>query len=61
MTKGYADMLERVEKKQSILDRYITQITENYEKQFTALNTALSAFKSTSAQLEKSLNLDNNN
>ena len=61
MTKGYEDMLVRVGKKQSILDRYVTQITENYEKQFTALNTALSAFKSTSAQLEKSLNLDNNN
>jgi flagellar hook-associated protein 2 len=59
MTKGYEDMLARVEKKQTALDRYVERITANYENQFTALNSALAAFKSTSAQLEKSLNLNN--
>jgi flagellar capping protein FliD len=45
-----------VTKKQADLDRYVERITANYENQFTALNSALAAFKSTSAQLEKSLN-----
>jgi flagellar hook-associated protein 2 len=56
MMKGYEDMLARVGKKQTLLDRYVERITANYESQFTALNSALAAFKSTSAQLEKSLN-----
>lgn len=56
IAKGYEDILARVTKKQADLDRYVERITANYEKQFTALNSALAAFKSTSAQLEKSLN-----
>jgi flagellar hook-associated protein 2 len=56
IAKGYEDILARVTKKQADLDRYVERITANYENQFTALNSALAAFKSTSAQLEKSLN-----
>lgn len=56
IAKGYEDILARVTKKQADLDRYVERITANYEQQFTALNSALAAFKSTSAQLEKSLN-----
>ena len=56
IAKGYEDILARVTKKQVDLDRYVERITANYENQFTALNSALAAFKSTSAQLEKSLN-----
>ena len=58
IAKGYEDILARVTKKQADLDRYVERITANYENQFTALNSALAAFKSTSAQLEKSLNLN---
>jgi flagellar capping protein FliD len=50
-------MLVRIDKKQSALDRYVERIKENYERQFAALNSALAAFKSTSSQLEQSLNL----
>jgi flagellar hook-associated protein 2 len=59
MTKGYEDTLVRVDRKQTALDRYVERITGNYERQFAALNSALAAFKSTSSQLEKSLNLKN--
>jgi flagellar capping protein FliD len=48
-----------VDRKQTALDRYVERITGNYERQFAALNSALAAFKSTSSQLEKSLNLKN--
>jgi flagellar hook-associated protein 2 len=57
MTKGHEDMLVRIDKQQSALDRYVERIKENYERQFAALNSALAAFKSTSSQLEQSLNL----
>lgn len=58
MSKSYQDRADRVSKKQAALDAYIERLTANYEKQFTAMNAALASFKSTSAQLEKSLNLN---
>jgi flagellar hook-associated protein 2 len=61
MSAGYEEKLTRIDKKQQALDSYILRITEQYDKQFSALNAALSSFKSTQSQLEKSLNLDNNN
>ena len=61
MTKSYEDILVRVNKRQTVLDSYVERLTQSYEKQFTALNNALANFKSTSSQLEKSLNLNNNN
>lgn len=59
MSKGYEEKLTRVDQKQQVLDRYIERIKEQYEKQFSALNAALSSFKSTQSQLERSLNFDN--
>jgi flagellar hook-associated protein 2 len=60
ITKSYEEMLIRVGKKQTDLDRYIERITAQYDDQFAALNSALAAFKNTSSQLEKALNLNRN-
>jgi len=61
MSKGYEGRIERIDKKQAALDAYIERVRAQYDKQFSALNAVLASFKNTSAQLEKSLNLNNNN
>ena len=61
MQKGFESRLTTVDKKQATLDRYIEKITAQYERQFTSLNAALSAFKNTQSQLERSLNLKTDN
>ena len=61
LSKSYEGRLSRLDKQQIALDSYIDRIRANYDKQFTALNSALAAFKNTSSQLEKSLNLNNKN
>ena len=60
MTKGFETRLSSVEKRQTNLDAYVERLTEQYDRQFTALNAALAAFKNTQSQLERSLNLNNN-
>ena len=47
------DSLKRIEKKQTELDLYVERITAQYEKQFTAMNTALANFKNTQSQLTR--------
>ena len=47
------DSLKRIEKKQTELDLYVERITALYEKQFTAMNTALANFKNTQSQLTR--------
>jgi len=61
MTKGFETRLTSVEKRQTSLDAYIERLTDQYDRQFTALNAALAAFKNTQSQLERSLNLKNDN
>jgi flagellar hook-associated protein 2 len=61
MESGFEGRLIRIDDKQVRLDSYVQRITAQYEKQFAALNAALSAFKNTQAQLQRSLNFDNNN
>jgi flagellar hook-associated protein 2 len=61
MTRAFDEKLSRVERKQSELDSYVERMTAQYEKQFSALNSVLAAFKDTQTQLERSLNLNNNN
>lgn len=61
MIKGYEQVLARVDKKQAVLDAYIDRLTQQYDRQFSALNSVLASFKSTQSQLEKSLNLKNDN
>jgi flagellar hook-associated protein 2 len=58
MSRNYQDKIGRIDKKQAALDSYIERVTAQYEKQFSALNAVLASFKSTSAQLEKSLDLN---
>jgi len=52
MTASFENRKVLVETKQSKLDKYIEGIQEQYEKQFSALNTVLSEFKSTSERLK---------
>ena len=47
------ETLKRIEKKQTELDLYVERITAQYEKQFTAMNSALASFKSTQSQLTR--------
>lgn len=61
ISTGYEAKIIQVDKKQQALDSYIERIKEQYDKQFSALNAALSSFKSTRSQLEKSLDFNNNN
>ena len=61
ITDGYEAKLDRVATKQTTLDAYIERLTAQYEKQFSALNSVLGSFKDTQKQLERSLNLNNNN
>ena len=61
MGRGYEGKIERIDKKQAALDAYIERVRAQYDKQFSALNAVLASFKNTSVQLEKSLNLNNNN
>jgi len=61
MQKGFEGRLATAEKKQTNLDAYVEKISAQYERQFTALNAALSAFKTTQTQLERSLNLKKDN
>lgn len=60
MESGFEGRLTRVEAKQERLDSYVERLTAQYEKQFSALNAALAAFKNTQAQLQRSLNTSNN-
>jgi flagellar hook-associated protein 2 len=60
MSRSYEGKLARLDKKQAALDAYVERVTAQYETQFSALNSALASFKSTSSQLEKSLNFNNN-
>jgi flagellar capping protein FliD len=59
MTRAFDEKLARVERKQSDLDAYVERMTAQYEKQFSALNAVLAAFKDTQNQLNRSLNLNN--
>ena len=59
MTRAFDEKLARVERKQSDLDAYVERMTAQYEKQFSALNSVLAAFKDTQNQLNRSLNLNN--
>jgi flagellar hook-associated protein 2 len=47
------ETLKRIEKKQTELDLYVERITAQYEKQFTAMNSALASFKNTQSQLTR--------
>jgi flagellar hook-associated protein 2 len=53
------ETLKRIEKKQTELDLYVERITAQYEKQFTAMNSALASFKNTQSQLTRAF--DNKN
>jgi flagellar hook-associated protein 2 len=61
MSKGFEGRLDRIDKKQAALDAYIERLKEQYDKQFTSLNSVLASFKSTASQLERSLNFDSKN
>ena len=61
MSKGYEESSARLDRKQAALDSYVQRLTEQYEKQFSALDTVLASFKNTRTQLEKSLSVGNNN
>lgn len=61
MRVGYEEKIGRLDKKQAALDAYIERVRAQYDKQFTALNAVLASFKNTSAQLDKALNLKNDN
>lgn len=52
MTASFESRKVLVETKQSKLDKYIEGIQEQYEKQFSALNSVLSEFKATSERLK---------
>jgi len=54
MTAGFENRKTLVATKQSKLDKYIESIQEQYEKQFSTLNTVLSEFKATSERLKNS-------
>lgn len=58
MSKSYQDKLSRADKKQESLDAYVARITASYEKQFSAMNSALASFKSTQSQLTNAMNLN---
>ena len=53
MSASGNETLKRIEKKQTELDLYVERITAQYEKQFTAMNTALANFKNTQSQLTR--------
>jgi flagellar hook-associated protein 2 len=53
MSSSNSDSLKRIEKKQTELDLYVERITAQYEKQFTAMNSALASFKNTQSQLTR--------
>ena len=61
MNDAFEAKKERIETKQVNLDSYIERITAQYEKQFSALNGVLASFKDTQEQLQRSLNLNNDN
>ena len=53
MSASGNETLKRIEKKQTELDLYVERITAQYEKQFTAMNSALASFKNTQSQLTR--------
>lgn len=61
MTAGLEQTLKRVDKKQIDLDAQIQRITAQYEKQFTAMETILSSFKNTQAQLTQTFSNKSDN